>query len=412
MVRQVTGALAVAVGVMLAAGCGGSGSGGPAGAPGCPADAPSPAPPGRPAGPGGLLRPGPVVAAICQYGSGAHPLALRVVLRARAAAGLAAVIDSGGPVTRGTRRCDQPGRQLPYRQVLAFGYPSGQVSRVAVTQLTCDRGVVTALGHSAVLGFGIASDLFALSGAGRHPRGPRTPSLIGMDAVTAAAVARHHRFSVYVDGGVDDVAAPFGSVVFQSPPAGLPDSEPGRQVDVVVAVRTSPACVAGQLELSYLGGGAGAGNDFGTLLIGDRSSRPCTLTGPLHVSGLDLAGRKVTATVGYPVTGVAVLSPGIGTVARSSPGGTGTGMHPGDLTGVSTLRAEYRDGPAGVDRGLCAPLWVVPASWRVTLAGGTSLVVANINRHDRGLVPSGGLVTCRGRLDGAGSATVTGSLSG
>jgi hypothetical protein len=411
MVRQVTGALAVAVGVILAAGCGGSGSGGSAAAPGCPAGAPSPAPPGRHAGPGGLLRPGPVLAAICQYGSGSPALARRIVLRARAAAGLAAVIDSGGPVTRGTRRCDQPGQRLPYPQVLVFGYPSGQVSRVAVVTLTCDRAIVTAHGHSAVLGFAIASDLFALSGVGRHPRGPRTPSLIGMDAVTAAAVARHHRFSVYVDGGVTDVAAPFGSVVFQSLPAGLPDSWPDRQVDVVVAVRTSPPCAAGQLALSYAGGGAGAGNDFGTLLIGDRSSRPCTLSGPLHVSGLDLAGRKVTATVGLRVTGVAVLSPGVGTT-RTSQGGTVTGLRPGDLTGVITLRAEYRDGPARVDHGLCVPLWVVPASWRVTLADGTSLVVANVDRHDRGLVPSGGFVTCRGRLEGAGSVTVTGSLSG
>ncbi len=410
MKRQVTGALVLAVVAILAAGCGGSGSGGSARitAPGCPAGAPPSAPPGRSAGPGGLIRPDPSVVTLCQYGSGGSgraALALRITLRHRAAAGLAAVVDSGGPVTRSTRRCDRPGQQLPYPQVLVFAYRPGQVSRVSVTQLSCDRAVLTARGRSAVLGFSVAADLFALSMMSRHPSGPRTPGLIGLRAGDAAAAARRHHFGIYFDGGVIDPAARFGTVVFQSLPAGIRDGGPGHQVDVVLAVREIAALRARSARAELPGRRSGAGNDFGTLLISDRSSRPCTLGGPLRVAGLNRAGHRVTTAVRVPVAGVSVLSPGVGSVTRTSQGPL-DGVTPGDLVGMIVLRAEYRDGPARVDNGLCEPLWVVPASWRVTLPGSASLVAANRDRHNRGLVRSGGFVTCRGGLGLAAPATV------
>ena len=266
---------------------------------------------------------------------------------------------------------------------------------------------MTAHGRSGVLGFDIAAELFAITMVPRHPRGPRTPSLIGLTAAGATAAAKRHHFSAYFDGGVIDQTAPFGSVVFQSLPAGLRATGPGRQVDLIIAVRESPRCAAGQLSLSYLGGEAGAGNDFGTLLISDRSSRACTLRGPLRVTGLRRAGQPVTNTVRFALAGATVLSPGVGTISRDSPGGKLIGLAPGDLTGSIMLQAEYRDGPANVDNGLCAPLWVVPASWRVTLPDSRSLVVANVDRHNRGLVRSGGFVTCRGKLGGVSPATVT-----
>ena len=37
------------------------------------------------------------------------------------------------------------------------------------------------------------------------------------------------------------------------------------QVSVILAVHAAPACTARQLALTYLGGGPGAGNDFGTI---------------------------------------------------------------------------------------------------------------------------------------------------
>jgi hypothetical protein len=76
-----------------------------------------------------------------------------------------------------------------------------------------------------------------------------------------------------------------------------------------------------------------------------------------------------------------------------------SGARPGELTGAIPLMSEYRDGPASADSGQCEPLWVVPATWRVTLPGGGVLTVANAQAaNPAGLVRSGGFVTCRGRL--------------
>jgi hypothetical protein len=158
--------------------------------------------------------------------------------------------------------------------------------------------------------------------------------------------------------------------------------------------------------LTYLGGGESAGNDFGTLLIRDTSARPCTLPGPVLVTGLRPAGRPDTRTILAAVQGVAVLTPGAGPV-RWRPPGVLSGIWPGELTGIIPLMSEYRDGPASVARGLCEPLWVVPAMWRVTLPAGGALTVANADSADPArLVRSGGFVTCRGHLGSTGPATV------
>jgi hypothetical protein len=75
--------------------------------------------------------------------------------------------------------------------------------------------------------------------------------------------------------------------------------------------------------------------------------------------------------------------------------------------GVIGLQAQYRDGPATVDNGLCVPLWVIPAIWRVTPPDGHSIRTPNADPSNSfKLAPSGGLVTCRGRLGGGVPATV------
>ena len=76
----------------------------------------------------GLVRPPWLSASTVQTAGRRHPTSRRIVLRARAAAGLAAVVDSGGPVTARTRRCDRPGRLLPYPQILVFVYQCGPPS--------------------------------------------------------------------------------------------------------------------------------------------------------------------------------------------------------------------------------------------------------------------------------------------
>jgi hypothetical protein len=112
--------------------------------------------------------------------------------------------------------------------------------------------------------------------------------------------ARRRHFLVYFDGGAIDAAARSGTVIFQSPPAGLPDNGPGRQVNVITAVRRAPPCAAGQLALTYVGGEPATGNDFGTLLVTDRSTLACALRGPLRVTGVNRAGRPSPARFGSP----------------------------------------------------------------------------------------------------------------
>ena len=41
---------------------------------------------------------------------------------------------------------------------------------------------------------------------------------------------------------------------------------------------------------------------------------------------------------------------------------------------------------------------MIPAAWRIVLPGGTTFVIRNADPHNQGLAPSGGLITCQGRL--------------
>ena len=377
----------------------------------CPARAPRLVTRVGEAGTAGLVGRRPVVATICQYAAGPgskrsiRPLRT-FVLRGLGASGLAVVVDGAGPMTTRARHCYRRAVALPFSrsQLLIFRYANGQQEAVSVTDTGCSAAVLTARHRAAFLPGPANADLFAYTFATAHARGPRTPALVGTLASRAAAIARGRRFGIYFDGEAIDGSAPFGTVIFQSLPARTRDSGPGRQVDVIQAVSPSPVCRVSQLALSFLGGGAGAGNDFATLVVRDRSDRACMLAGPIRVTGLNAAGRNVTDTIGFPVAGAAVLSPHAGPITRTKRLGRLAGMAPGELAAALHLIAEYRDGPAKVDRGLCNPLWAVPATWRVVFPGGSSLAVANADRYNPGLVPSGGFVTCRGRAAGTGPA--------
>jgi hypothetical protein len=361
-----------------------------------------------------LIPVGAVVVSVCQYArrqtskAGFTP-AGRIVLRGIPAAGLAAIIDGGLPVTARARRCDRRRGRLPFSQALVFGYGGGRRVTAAISYTDCSLAIAAAGTRAAMLADQLQSDLFYLTSVTRHPRGPRTPDLAGLAVRAAAAVAARGRWSLYVDGAVIDRAARPGTVIFQTPPAGVQDAGPGKDITVVMAVRPAPVCRAGQLALSYLRGGAGAGNDFGSVVVRDHSPRPCALTGPLHLVGTGTAGRPVTQPVTFAVAGVAVLSPATGPVSqRITLGGSPQSAARGAFVASLLLEAEYRDGPASVDRGYCAPLWVIPAAWRVTLPDGQVLTVANADRFNPVGFDgtSGGLVTCRGELRGIRHATV------
>jgi hypothetical protein len=151
-------------------------------------------------------------------------------------------------------------------------------------------------------------------------------------------------------------------------------------------------CSLRDLAFDYYGGGAGAGNDFGTIRIRDVAARPCLLRDPVVVSGIDRTSRIVTQTVSYPVAAGLILTP---FAHRVPPGKIAP---PGSVIADLLMAASYRDDPASQD-GICHARLVVPASWRLTLLHGVR-TVANASYdpqdpHNR----YASLLTCYGQID-------------
>lgn len=170
-------------------------------------------------------------------------------------------------------------------------------------------------------------------------------------------------------------------------------SRPGhsRQVTATAAIHPH-ACAAAQLRLGYRGSEPGAGNDIGTITVRNASARPCWLSGPIRLSGLDRAGHVVTMTIAYSTFQQATRNPG-----RASRGAV---LRPGFIASVHVL-AEYRDDPNGW-RGLCATRHQIePATWQVVLPSGAGLSVRNADRANAVhiLTADNGLLTCKGQLD-------------
>jgi hypothetical protein len=344
-----------------------------------------------------LVPAGPVDATICQYAVGsteakAADLDRRIVLAQPAAAGLAAVVDSAGPVTAAAAACNRAAMTAGFIQEIVFGYAAAPAKTVVVAYPGCELIVATVGSHAAVLGSQAASDLSFYTTFRLPLRGPATPDLIGLTGPDAAAAASRRHFTVTFDAFIIDPRAGSGTVLFQVPPPGMPDAGPGNQVGLILAVHSWPACTDSQLAVAYRAGGLATGNDFGVLLIRDTSAMPCTLTGPVQVTGLAPDGAAVTGTVQVPVAGPAMLS---------------SAGQPDALVGQILLSADFRDDPTTAN-GLCEPFWVVPATWRVVLASGRSLSVANADPGDprSTIFPSGALVTCRGRISADQPASV------
>ena len=171
------------------------------------------------------------------------------------------------------------------------------------------------------------------------------------------------------------------------------DVTPGGGVTASASSSIQPTgCVASGLAVRYYSGDPGAGNDIGSIVLANTTSRPCNLTGPLRVVGLDRVGGPVTNELTLSVQNQLVL--------------TSRGYFPpaGEAF-PATLRdawirvvAAYRDDP--ITGGLCAPHAVIPAIWKVTFPNGAALSVVNKGVE---MVPGfAGLVTCRGRIGTTG----------
>jgi hypothetical protein len=350
---------------------------------------------GASAGP--LIRRGAVTAVICQYTADPSKKTAgmlgRVTLGAAAAGGLAALFDDAGQ-TASPPRC----AGSTFSQVVIFGFRSGPAVTASVRFGVCSvfTGVVTAGGRAAVFGNPLESDLFGYSELGLLGPGPLIPDVTGLSPAAATTVAKRHGLTLLVDGAELDTSVPAGTVIFQWPPPVADNPGPGSQLEVIVATPHAPACTPAQLTVSYRGGEAGAGSDFGSIVFRDTSAAACALAGQVSVTGVNTAGDPVTASVTSTFAGPGTLSP------DAAPVPDGRSPPPGEIVYLWLLTSEYRDGPANVDNGICEPDWVVPASWRITLASGATFTVANSDPDNSlRLVTSGGLVTCLGRLSSA-----------
>jgi len=234
--------------------------------------------------------------------------------------------------------------------------------------------------------------------AGRRPQGRVAAMATGTFAVARRAVPAAVVLAVVTGCTAGTVAAGATSTTARTTAsaAATTAARPTAATPAPSTPSAASACTPAELTLTYRGGGAGAGNDMGTIVFRDTSGRACRFTGTVATTGLSAAGAPDTATIKATVVGPGLLSANAAVVPD------GASAPAGERVYGWLLVAEYRDGPASVDNGYCQPDWVIPASWRVTLPGGATVVVRNRDPSDLVSVEAksgGGLVTCRGQLD-------------
>ncbi|WP_375480785.1 PASTA domain-containing protein [uncultured Jatrophihabitans sp.] len=301
-------------------------------------------------------------------------------LPASVAVVLARLIDEGVTATEAVAKRCAPTAPT---SLTRFSYPAGPVdvvesNRCSTVAYIHDRGYVL---PTLIAGY--------LRGAADPSDGGLAPDVMGESLRRAVSLARQAGDTVFLDGELIDGSAA-GTVLLQSPTL-------GHQLEVIAAVHRSPPCRAGQLAIQYLPGGAGAGNDAGTILLRNSSAFWCELDGPAVVTGLG-AGHPVTNDLRIAVAGDLELSPH---AAAAAPGRS---LAANQLVASLSLVAEYRDDTNGP---LCNPHWVVPTSWRVVL-GSATLSVANGRATADARPPgAGGLITCRGNFDASSVRTAT-----
>lgn len=207
------------------------------------------------------------------------------------------------------------------------------------------------------------------------------PQLVGMSATAAGKAAAAAGITADIISETITRSSPPGTVTAETPSGGIV----GTAVSLTIAVPPAAPCIAAQLGLTYLGGGASAGSDAAGIALRDTSPAWCELAGPVSVIGLDASGHAVTSRLSAPVQQLLVLSP------QAPPPPHGQSPPVGTVYAEIGISAAYRDLPTG----MCTPEQVIPSQWQVALPDGATATVAN---HDASALPFPGLVTCRGQL--------------
>lgn len=270
--------------------------------------------------------------------------------------------------------------------VVRFFYRSAPAVPVDVVTSRCPEVVAYVSGKGRLINPALATMLPAMSAprpaiALTGSPGP-VPDLFGEGSSAAARIAEAAGYSLVLTGEEVDPAAPAGTVLLQSPPAG--SKGVGNQIDLIIDAHLAPSCRSGDLGLAYLEGGEGSGNDFGTIIVTDLADSACQLSGPITLVGVDAAGQTVTQSVTYPVAPGLILTP------ETAPSTAGQSSFSGDITAALRIGAEYRDDPSAPD-GLCTDHQVTPAAWVLTFGDGARTLPNNSER--------GSLETCRGEIE-------------
>jgi hypothetical protein len=302
------------------------------------------------------------------------------VLDAATARTLALLLDQATPL----RSRPPPCTPAVLNDVIALSYRAATIE-VAVQDCAAPAGVAdSAGGHSWLLGDAATE---AIEGATLtlDEGTVRTPSFIGLRFVAADRAGR--AFAGDDGAAIDelqDAQRPFGTVVWQEPLPGVAQSRTAG-VDLLVAVGPALPCRAGQLAGRYWQGGVGTGDEFGSIVLFDTSSRPCSLSGTVTLLGLDARGRPATVAATGPLEPPLTLSP------RA----TAADLQKRPVAALAAsigFGADVRDDPTAPN-GLCYSHETYPATWSVALPGQRAVRVAN------GGPGSGGrFSTCHRRL--------------
>jgi hypothetical protein len=143
------------------------------------------------------------------------------------------------------------------------------------------------------------------------------------------------------------------------------------------------SCRLRGLRAGFTGAQPGAGNIVGVITLRNPAADACRLDHTVQLLGLDSAGVPVLqrATLqSPPASPPVVLRARTVAPAPGSAPPSGTTIVSGTTIAAITIAGEYRDEASRKD-GLCAPQdEVIPASWKVTM-NGQSTVVPNLDRH-------------------------------
>jgi hypothetical protein len=194
------------------------------------------------------IRSYPAVAMICEYEFWPYQhrparLTGQVTLGARAADGLAAIVDSARTVHPEPSSCGGDLSRHSHAVIILFGYPGAHVISAAVHQPYCnDQGNILSGGRSFRVPWPVFDALMAPAANSAGNNGPAAPHLTGLSLAAATAAAKRRGLAIQLSGVITDPRAPIGSVLYQGVPAGAATRlRNGPAVPVIVAARPARA---------------------------------------------------------------------------------------------------------------------------------------------------------------------------